>query len=57
MLQIPSELLTNLDSINGGAEVHRGSLEDLGSLRSGAATSEGVIHTAFIAGLCKVEDA
>ena len=30
-----------------GAEVHRGSLEDLGSLRSGAEASDGVIHTAF----------
>jgi nucleoside-diphosphate-sugar epimerase len=31
-----------------GAEVHRGSLEDLDSLRSAAAATDGVIHTAFI---------
>jgi len=31
-----------------GAAVHRGSIEDLDSLKSGATASDGVIHTAFI---------
>lgn len=34
--------------LQAGAEVHRGSLEDLDSLKKGAAAVDGVIHTAFI---------
>lgn len=30
-----------------GAEVHRGDINDLDSLRSGAAAADGVIHLAF----------
>jgi nucleoside-diphosphate-sugar epimerase len=33
--------------IAAGAEVHRGNLEDVETLRSGAAQAEAVIHTAF----------
>ena len=39
-----------------GAEVHRGSLEDLESLRIGAAKADGVIHCAFNNDIAKFEE-
>ena len=39
-----------------GAQVHRGFLEDLDSLRSGAADADGVIHLAFIHDFAKYPD-
>lgn len=40
-----------------GAEVHRGDLEDLKSLKAGAAKADGVIHLAFIHDFSKYAEA
>src|SRR5437660_12075546 len=39
-----------------GADVHRGDLDDLDSLRAGAEASDGVVHLAYVHDFSKFED-
>lgn len=43
--------------MSAGAEVHRGSLDDLDGLREGAAGADGVIHAAYIHDFSQMENA
>src|SRR5271163_3675203 len=47
---------SSLSGLGANVKVHRGNVEDLDSLRSGAAASEGVIHTAFVHDFARIKE-